>query len=207
MERSPAVTGESAAYTHPVTGSVLQVEGDFTFRPLARTDFALLGRWLRTPHVARWWADDFSDEGLEEMYGGCIDGTEPSEVFIAERGGRAIGLMQRYRIDAYSHYREKIATLAEVPAETSSIDYLIGPEDAIGRGWGTELIRAFTARLWQDDPGAVSIIVPVHAENPASWRALERAGFRRVAAGSLTPDNPIDTTNHFLYRLDRPLRT
>jgi len=186
-----------------VTGSVLQVEGALTFRPLARTDYPTLRDWLHTPHVARWWADDSSDEGLEEMYGGCIDGTEPAEVFVAERGGRPIGLAQRFRIDAYAQYREEIAALAEVPAGTSSIDYLIGPEDAIGRGWGTELIRAFTARLWQDDAGAVSIIVPVHAENLPSWRVLERAGFRRVAAGHMAPDNPVDTTNHFIYRLDR----
>ena len=141
------------------------------------------------------------------MYGGCIDGTEPSQAFIAARDGRAIGLAQRHRVDAYPEYRNEIATLAEIPAGTSSIDYLIGPQDAIGHGRGTELIRAFTARLWRDDPGAASIIVPVHAENLASWHALERAGFRRVAAGPLTPDNPVDTDDHFIYRLDRPLRT
>jgi aminoglycoside 6'-N-acetyltransferase len=163
----------------------------------------MLRHWLHTPHVARWWADDSSDEGLEEMYGGCIDGMEPAEVFIAERGGRPIGLAQRFRIDAYPTYRDEVAALTGIPAATSSIDYLIGPEDAIGRGWGTELIRAFTARLWRDDPGTTSIIVPVHAENIASWRVLERAGFRRVAAGDLTPDNPADSSRHFVYRLDR----
>ena len=198
------MSGKRAAYTRLVTGSVLQIEDAFTFRPLARTDYPTLRRWLQTPHVARWWADDPSDEGLEEMYGGCIDGTEPAQVFIAERGGRAIGLAQRFRIDAYSGYREEIAAFTEIPAGTSSIDYLIGPEDAIRRGWGTEMIRAFIARLWQDDAEAMSIIVPVHAGNPASWRALERAKFRRVAAGQMTPDNPIDTTDHFVYRLDRP---
>jgi len=186
-----------------MTGSVLQSEDVFTFRPLARTDFPLLRQWLLTPHVARWWADDSTDEGLEEHYGGTIDGTEPCEVFIAERANRAIGLAQRFRVDSYADYRNEVATLTDVPPGTSSIDYLIGPEDAIGRGWGTELIRTFTARLWRDDPGATSIIVPVHAENRASWRVLERAGFLRVVAGYMTPDNPIDTAHHFIYRLDR----
>jgi len=192
------------AYTHPVTGSVLQVDGGIAFRPIARSDYAMLRSWLLTPHVARWWADDSSDQGLEEMYGGCIDGTEPAEVFIARRDGRDIGLAQRFRIDTYSEYREEIASLTDVPAGTSSIDYLIGPADAIGRGWGTELIRAFTAQLWHDDTDALSIIVPVHAQNTPSWRVLENAGFRRVATGHLTPDNPIDTMDHFIYRLDRP---
>ncbi len=80
-----------------MTGSVLQGEDVFTFRPLARADFPLLRQWLLTPHVARWWADDSTDEGLEEHDGGTIDGTEPCEVFIAERADRAIGLAQRFR--------------------------------------------------------------------------------------------------------------
>ena len=138
------------------------------------------------------------------MYGGCVDGTEPAEAFIGTRAGRDIALVQRFRLDAYPHYREEVAALTQIPRGTSSIDYLIGPEDAIGRGWGTQLIRTFTARLWRDDPDSASTIVPVHAENHASWRALERAGFRRVAAGHLTPDNPTDTPEHFVYRLDRP---
>jgi aminoglycoside 6'-N-acetyltransferase len=33
---------------------------------------------------------------------------------------------------------------------------------------------------------------------------LERAGFQRVAIGHMTPDNPTDTTDHFIYRLERP---
>src|SRR4051812_47153320 len=174
MACSPAVSNEDRAYTAPVTGSLLRSNGDFTFRPLARADFATLRQWLRTPHVARWWADDSSDEGLEAMYGGCIDGTEPAEVFVAEVDGRPIGLVQRFRIDAYAEYQEELAALVEIPARTSSIDYLIGPEDAIGRGWGTKLIRTFAAQLWRDDAEAVAIIVPVHAANRASWRVLER---------------------------------
>ena len=166
----------------------------------------MLGEWLRTPHVARWWADDSSEQGLEEHYGGCIDGTEDSEVFIVERTGAPIGLAQRFRIGAYPDYRDEVATLTDIPPDASSIDYLIGPVDAIGRGWGSEMLRAFAARLWRDDSATTAIVVPVHIENHASWRALERAGFRRIAAGDLTPDNPADTGEHFVYRLDRPAR-
>ena len=41
--------------------------------------------------------------------------------------------------------------------------------------------------------------------SPVSYtRAVERAGFRRVAAGELTPDNPIDNRDHYVYQVDRP---
>jgi aminoglycoside 6'-N-acetyltransferase len=44
----------------------------------------------------------------------------------------------------------------------------------------------------------------MHQANAASWRAVARAGFRRIAEGELNPDNPIDNRDHYLYQLDRP---
>jgi aminoglycoside 6'-N-acetyltransferase len=66
------------------------------------------------------------------------------------------------------------------------------------------MIAAFTRRLWHDAPYAPAIVVPVHADNRASWRALERAGYARIATGLLEPDNPADNRKHYLYRIDRP---
>lgn len=50
-------------------------------------------------------------------------------------------------------------------------------------------------------------VVPIFAGNRASWRALEKAGFIRIAEGDLVPDNPIDPPLHVIYRLDRPAPT
>ncbi|MBI2769029.1 MAG: GNAT family N-acetyltransferase [Burkholderiales bacterium] len=174
------------------------------FRPIQRADFALLGRWLAQPHVQRWWADDATPEGMESDYGGCVDGTEPAQVFIAWRNGRPAGLAQRLRWHDYPEYLQEMQGLYVVPAGALSIDYLIGEQSSTGRGWGTEMIAAFTQRLWGDHPSAPSVIVPVHEDNTASWRMLERMGFRRVAAGMLTPDNPADDDRHVVYRMDRP---
>jgi aminoglycoside 6'-N-acetyltransferase len=48
------------------------------------------------------------------------------------------------------------------------------------------------------------VIIPVAAGNRRSWRALEKAGFQRVAEGALEPDNPIDPPLHYIQRIDRP---
>lgn len=175
-----------------------------SFRPIGRSDFPLLSGWLMQPHVSRWWADDASPEGIEADYGGCIDGSEPAQVFIAYRDGNPIGVVQRLSLDDYPHYLHEIATVLPVPPGTWSIDFLIGEPAHTRRGWGSEMIRAFTGRLWIDHAPAQTLIVPVHASNLASWRALERAGYRRAATGLLEPDNPADHRNHFLYRIDRP---
>ena len=175
-----------------------------TFHPISRADFGLLGEWLVTPHVARWWADDPSAAAVEADYGGCVDGTEAAEVFIASLDARPVGLIQRYRLDDYPQYIEELAALMAVPATAYSVDFFLGPADVLGQGLGSRMISAFTSRLWQDDPGASCVIVPTNALNRASWRSLESAGFVRVASGDLTPDNPIDDPAHFIYRIDRP---
>lgn len=173
------------------------------FTPLRRSDFPLLSDWLATPHVARWWDDDPSPDAIENDYGGCVEGTEPAEVFIVRCDGAAVGLIQRYRIGAYPQYLGEIAAVVDIPADAASIDYLVGPPDALGKGLGTAMIAAFVARTWQDYPATPSIVVPVHADNRASWRALERAGFVRIAEGALAPDNPIDSRAHYIYQRAR----
>lgn len=173
------------------------------FRPLARGDFPLLAHWLRQPHVARWWADDSTPAGLEADYGGCIDGTEPAEVFIVERDGAAIGLLQRFRIDSYPEYAAELATALRLPPGAWSIDYLVGETAETGRGLGARMIEAFTAQLWRDAPQASCVIVPIHSENVASGRVLEKAGYVRTGECELTPDNPADSRRHVVYRRDR----
>lgn len=74
----------------------------------------------------------------------------------------------------------------------------------LGQGWGTRLIHQLTAGIWTRDPPASAILVPVHADNRASCRVLERNGYRCVAAAELKPDNPIDDRRHRIYRIDRP---
>jgi aminoglycoside 6'-N-acetyltransferase len=176
----------------------------FEFRPLTRADFPLLCHWLAQPQVQRWWADDASPRGVEEGYGGAIDGADPCEVFLAVRGDEPVGLIQRLRLSAYPQYLAELAPILAVPENAWSIDYLVGETTAIGRGLGTEMIRRFSALLWRDAPQAQVIIVPVHAGNRHSWRALERAGYRRAASGQLEPDNSADNLDHHIYRLDRP---
>jgi aminoglycoside 6'-N-acetyltransferase len=63
------------------------------------------------------------------------------------------------------------------------------------------MIAMFVEQSWPLCPHADDVIVPVSAANRASWRALERAGFRRIAEGHLKADNPCDSRDH--YHLSR----
>lgn len=176
---------------------------EVTFRPLERADLPLLGRWLAEPLVARWWAHDPSPAAVEADFGPVLDGRDPTELALALSGGRPFGLLQRYTFADNPQYVAELAPVFPVPEGALSIDYLVGEPGMRGRGAGAAMIAAFVAEGWTRYPAARDVVVPVAAGNVASWRALERAGFVRVAEGPLTPDNPVDPPDHVVYRIGR----
>jgi aminoglycoside 6'-N-acetyltransferase len=177
---------------------------DITFRRLSRADFPLLARLLAEPHVARWWNHDVDPEALERDFGASADGAEPNEDWLVLLAGRPVGLIQYSRFDDYPEYRDELVPEFEVPTGAASIDYLLGDPALTGRGLGTAMIDAFVRRIWATAPDVPCLIVPVHADNVASWRALRSAGFRVLGEGDLAPDNPIDDRRHVALRIDRP---
>jgi aminoglycoside 6'-N-acetyltransferase len=125
-------------------------------------------------------------------------------VLVAHLAGQPFGLIQHYPVATYADYLAELAGVCQVPEGAVSIDYLIGEPDHRGRGLGTLMITACLEQIWSQQAEAMAVIVPVHAENLTSWRALERVGFGRVAEGPLRPDNPGHSHDHYVYRLDRP---
>ncbi|WP_395107955.1 GNAT family N-acetyltransferase [Actinomadura sp. SCN-SB] len=175
-----------------------------TWRRLAEPDFPLLSRWLAEPHVARWWNHETSIEAVTRDFLPAARGEEPSEDLLAFLDGSPFAFVQRCRLRDFPEYVTELAAVMDVPEGGMTIDYLIGDRGLTGRGLGPALIRAVVAETWERYPDATAIIVPVPAANRASWRALEKAGLRRVAEGELEPDNPIDDRSHYVYRIDRP---
>ncbi|WP_250285789.1 GNAT family N-acetyltransferase [Frankia sp. CiP1_Cm_nod2] len=178
-----------------------------TWRQLDESDFVLLRGWLEQPHVARWWNHESTIEAVRRDFGPAARGEEPSEDFLALLDDRPLGLVQRCHLADYPAYRDELAPVVDVPTGAMSLDYLIGEPGRTGRGLGTRMIASMIARTWSDHPAATCVMVPVVAANRASWRALEKAGLRRVGQGPLAPDNPVDDPLHYVYRLDRPLRS
>jgi aminoglycoside 6'-N-acetyltransferase len=118
-----------------------------------------------------------------------------------------VGLVQFCRFADFPAYRDELGAVLPVEDGAASIDYLIGEPTMVGRGVGSAVIAAFVDRVWEAEPTVTHLVVPVNAGNVASWRALEKAGFRRVARGEMEPDAPGDDRMHEILRIDRPAAT
>lgn len=178
--------------------------GGVVFRRVTRADFPLIAGWLAQPPVARWWNHEWTPEALERDFGPSIDRAEPNEDWLALLAGSPVGLVQRSRVADYEENLRDFASVVPVPEGAVTLDYLVGDPTAHGRGLGSAMIAAMVARTWADHPDAPCVLVAVVAANTGSWRALEKAGFRRVGSGDLEPDNPVDDPLHHIYRVDRP---
>jgi aminoglycoside 6'-N-acetyltransferase len=166
-------------------------------------DLPLLAGWLVQPHVSEWWRDEPSGlAAVAEKYGPCIDGDDPTELFVIEADGRAIGMIQRYLIADESEWAHAFGGIVDV-SNAAGIDYLIGVPDAVGRGLGTAAIASFVNLVfrWR---AVDSIVVTVQQTNPASWRCLERVGFTRVWSGDLDSPDPSDQGPEHVYVIARP---
>jgi aminoglycoside 6'-N-acetyltransferase len=202
---------------------------------MTRDDFAALMAWLRAPHVEAWFpwlhGETAASEAVEAEYGPCIDGVDPTELFVIEADGEPVGFIQRYRISDNPSWAAALAVVADpsaaadgsgaVVADLSAaaggsgavvadlsgavgFDYAIGVLDATGRGVGAEAIRQLLADTFGRYPDVDSVIVAMQQANRPSWRALERVGFERRWAGLLDSPDPSDAGRSYIYVISRP---
>ena len=152
-------------------------------------DLSMVARWLREPHVARWWLADTTADAELETLRKRVSGDEDQEtrmLTIIERDDESlidagrIGWCEWYPYDAYRQEAEALGARVG----DCGIDYAIGDPAAIARGLGTQLIAALVSEVRRHHPGC-GVIVDPDANNVASRRVLERNGFSLVACGPL----------------------
>jgi aminoglycoside 6'-N-acetyltransferase len=184
---------------------------------MSRDDFPALASWLRTPHVEAWfpWLHGDTDPrvAVEAEYGPCIDGGDPTELFVIEAEGQPVGFIQRYRISDNPSWAAALSAALTAAGESSTavgdtsaavgFDYAIGELDATGRGVGSEAIRQLLTDTFDRYPDVDSVIVAMQQANRPSWRALEHVGFERRWAGLLDSPDPSDAGPSYIYAVRR----
>jgi RimJ/RimL family protein N-acetyltransferase len=165
------------------------------FRPMQVDDLRLLHEWLQRPHVLRWWSKHETYDDVVAYYGPAIDGSDPTDLYVVLLDDVPFGFVQTYAVADYPEY----AALVEAEDGAAGVDLFIADEWLTGRGLGSELLRRFTAEVVFANPATSHCIADPDAENLASVRAFEKAGFRVVR----TFVDPEDDKLHALVRLDR----
>jgi aminoglycoside 6'-N-acetyltransferase len=173
---------------------------------MSRDDFPALATWLRAPHVEAWFpwvhGDTPASEAVEAEYGPCIDGIDPTELFVIETDGEPVGFIQRYRISDNPSWAAALAPIGDTSGAIG-FDYAIGELEATGRRVGSEAIRQLLVDTFSRYPDVDSVVVAMQQANRASWRALERVGFERRWAGLLDSPDPSDAGPSYIYVISR----
>ncbi len=112
-------------------------------------------------------------EAVEDDYLPVIEGTGPDRAYIAIAGGHEIGFIQSYQAIA-SHadgwWRD------EHDPGVYGIDQFLADGDALGRGMGTRMVRAFVETLFAL-PNVTRVQTDPHPHNGRAIRCYEKAGF------------------------------
>lgn len=133
-------------------------------RPINDLDLALLTSWLNKKYILKWYHD--ADEWLYEIKErhGVFSWIKH---FIVLDGETPIGFCQYY--DCYDAKEEWYSV--NKPNDTFSIDYLIGEESYLFKGYGKAIVGLLTIAVKANEKGR-RIIVQPEKDNVASNRVL-----------------------------------
>ncbi|MDQ3124854.1 MAG: acetyltransferase [Pseudomonadota bacterium] len=155
-------------------------------RPAALDDADLLAEWDREPHVI---ACSTDDPEADIAFGGIqwreelADQSGVSFYCIAEADGRPVGVLQI--IDPHlepTHY------WGEIEPNLRAIDIWIGPKDALGRGYGTQMMTLALDACFAAPEVTAVVIDPLNS-NKEAHRFYQRMGFAVVGRRMFDADD------------------
>ena len=140
-------------------------------RVVEDTDIPLLKNWLSKEYILKWYHEP--DEWLHEI--NERKGTFSwIHHFIVMKETEPIGFCQYY--DCFDANELEDWYTVTQRDNTYSIDYLIGNEDYLGKGYGKKIVRLLTTTI-STNKRAKEIIVQPDKENEASNHVLMANGY------------------------------
>jgi RimJ/RimL family protein N-acetyltransferase len=141
---------------------------ELAFRPLTDSDLPLITQWLNKPHIIKWY--ESIDEWLTELNQRNGEFSWLHH-FVVIYGDTPIGFCQYYDCFDSVRFEEWNGRKFTKRGEVYSIDYLIGEESYLGKGYGKELVKQLTDLVFS--LGASEIIVDPDKENAKSNGVLK----------------------------------
>lgn len=143
-----------------------------TFKPFTADDVPTYFTWCDRPHVKdKWFRPGYEPK---EAIGKKIGGTGDVVPFVILLDRLPIGYIQYYHLTPACWH-----ALQDQPKGTVGFDIFIGEEDYIGKGIGTDVVKAFVQQL-SALPDVTKIIVDPFMDDKRAIRCYEKAGFVQV---------------------------
>jgi aminoglycoside 6'-N-acetyltransferase len=128
-------------------------------------DLQLLERWLRSPHVVRWW-------GTPELHLAALGQRSRDSHAVITVDGRPVGYLCWQRPPPEEL---EAAGLTDLPEDLVDIDILIGEPELLGRGVGSRALALLVEELHGRGVGFAGL--GTSTSNGVAIRAYEKAGF------------------------------
>lgn len=153
------------------------------FRRLAVSDFSLLLKWLKEPHVKAWWDKEieWTSELIQEKYDTYVQGyklekgkRKKIDAYIICIDDTSIGYIQAY--NAYDF--ERSIPLIGLPQSLAAIDMCIGAKEYLGKGIGSQALKEFLEFFCNHN--YAFIFVDPEKENSAAIKMYEKVGFKKI---------------------------
>ena len=145
------------------------------FDKLEKIDLRLIENWLKKPFIKKHFGE--STEWLVEMEIN-IDNSNWVNYFLVSINDEPLGFSQ--------YYDTKKAPKGEWSSEpegTIGIDFLIGEEKYLGKGYGNEMVKRIISLIKSSKRNYKYIIADPYEKNIKSVKILEKYGFIRKKNG------------------------
>jgi Acetyltransferase (GNAT) family. len=140
-----------------------------TLKHVEDNDIQQIGIWLHKEHILKWYhdAEDWLMEIRERNGSFCF-----LNHFMVLKDNKPIGFCQYY--DCFDAQEDWYSI--DESNKIFSLDYLIGEEEYLGKGYGKAIVKLLIGKIKEQNPEAEIIVQPEN-ENIASCKALLSNGF------------------------------
>ncbi len=140
-----------------------------TIKPITDQDIALVEKWLSQEYILQWYHEP--EEWIRELK------EREGEFsflhhFIVYDGDKPFGFCQYY--DCFDAQEDWYT--ADSAGKLFSIDYLIGEENYLGKGYGKHMIKILIEAISRHQTAEKIVVLP-EKENIPSCKSLETNGF------------------------------
>jgi len=153
------------------------VQDKLSFRLATISDKKLIQQWWTKPHVVKFW-DNSSDmwKNAENYLHGKKD---LFDYWIGSLNSYAFSLLLTSEFEKNLPLDNPYATWIDQHGKTMSIDFLIGEENFLGKGYGRTTLMEFS-QLLKTEYDATELIIDPAISNTKAVKTYQSAGFNIV---------------------------